>query len=375
MRRLLTRSLCIVLTLTFLSHTLLADQPPKTDAKQQDQKKLVTVTYDVKEIVTKMATWNPGGPAAALERLSTTLVEEIDPVLAAKFLGKNAVYSIQLLDEKQLEIRADKKTQEVLADCLAAIRHLLDVAVEVKCRLYEVDRKIVDQEIARKMTRLPGSAVVFARPDTEEFENQLLAKLDGKMKPDEPIRLGVKSFKRSKAVVQNGASGEIFSWRTAVAYEKRPILDKGAYTTGGPFHSIAFPGAPKYYPPGRETALVFPGFSFDMQPLISHDRRKMQIKLTQRVTQIVAWKKDKLRTWLPNQELKEIDLEVPVLEERTFTSNFGSLDGEPIIAVVQGQRPGARAADKVLVLVLNPIIRIEEEERALREEQRRQKQK
>jgi hypothetical protein len=377
-------SLCAFVTFSFLANTLPADQPAKKNApakserNQQDQKQLVTVTYDVSDILAKVTTWNPGGPSAAVRRLTATLVEnfvDFDPKLAAKILGKNAIYSIRLLDEKELEIRADKKTQEALAEYFSTVRRLLDVAVEVQCRLYEVDRKIVDKEIARKMSRHPGSAAVFLFPDTDEFENQLLAKIDGKMKPDEPIRLGVKPLQSRKVTVQNGARGEVFSWRTAVPYEKRPALGNVANTRRNSLAWLTFPGVVYSEAPEREIIVVFPGFSFDMRPVISSDRRKMQIQLNQRVTQIVAWKKDKVRTWLPNQELKEIDIEVPVLEERTFTSNIGNLDGSPIMTVVRAQRPGARVTDKVLVLVLIATIRIEEEERALREEQRREKKK
>jgi hypothetical protein len=374
MRRLLMRALCGFFMLSLLPAAFPADQsaktspPAKTDQKQQDQKTLITVTYDISDIVAKVATWHPGGRSAALQRLSASLVEDfadLDPELARKLLGKDAVFSIQLLNEKTLEIRADKKTQKDLADYFSLVRHLLDGAVEVDCRLYEVDRKIVDAEIARKMNRHPGSATVFVRPDTEEFEKELLEKQDGKMKPDEPIRMGTSSLKRSKAVVQNGARGAIFSWRTAVPYEKRPALGNLANTRRNFTAWLTFPGVVYGEAPGRETAVVFPGFSFDMRPVISSDRRKMQIQLTQHVTQIVAWKKDKLRTWLPNQEMKEIDLEVPVLQESTFTSNISSLDGQPILALVQGQMPRAQARDRVLILAISPIIRIEEEERQI----------
>ena len=68
-----------------------------------------------------------------------------------------------------------------------------------------------------------------------------------------------------------------------------------------------------------------------------------------------------------------VELDVPVVQQASFTSNFRALDGQPVVAVVQGQGPGAQTNDKVLLLVFSAKIRIEEEEQAIRDSQRHEK--
>jgi hypothetical protein len=319
--------------------TFLAGQPGKPSD-------LYTVAYDVGDMVAKKTFWDLGGQRMDVrEGLARSLLQslaEVSPGMAKQFLGKQSAHSIQLVSGKTLEVHTDKKTHEQVKNLLEAFRRLLDLAVVVECGLYEVDRKVYDQQVAGKLNRLPGNPAVFADPATDEFEKNFL---EGKIVVAKPFYEGMKPLKTSKVTIQDRERGEIFSWRTAVPYERSPdrVFTK------------------------KELAFAFPGFSFSMTPVVSSDRRKVHIQLTQKVTQLLEWKKEKALMPLPNQDFKEVEFEVPVLQESSFTGNFTNFDGSGAVAAVQAQKPGAKGDERVLLLVFSARILIEEEERLIRE--------
>ncbi len=333
-----------------------ADQRAKAPAQSDPDKKapadeLYAVTYDVSDIVAKRTFWDLDVPAGqrqdVLQGLSRSLLAP-HPDLAKSFLGKNALHRMQLVNGKALLIHTDKQTHKELKNLVDAFRRWLDVAVEVNCCLFEVDRKTYDQKIAGKLDRHPGTPAVFVE-DFEETEKKILA---GKLeRSDPPFYERLKPLKTSKVTIQDREQGRIFSWHTVVAYERNP-----AHV----FHK-------------KETAFVFPGFCFTMSPAVASDRRSTRIKLTQNVTELLDWKKIKALEVQPNQDLKEVSFEVPVLQESSFTSNFVAADGWPVVAAVQWQRPEAK--DKVLVLVFSARIVIEEEERAIQKQLEEEKAK
>jgi hypothetical protein len=333
----LLMALTTVGLLLFLPMALYADPPGKKPTE------LYSVTYNVTDIVKKKGLWTMDGmdgqpqPVDSLERVAQAVVGWVADVKEGKnLLGKNDPATLQLLQRDKLEIRTDKKTHEQIELLLHAMRNTLDLALVVDCWLFEVDRKAYEQHIAGKMNRHLGNPPVFVYPATDEFEMKFL---QGKVDNKNPFFETLKPLKsRLKATLQNREQGEIFSWRAAVPYK--------SYAAGK-----------------KEIALVYPGFSFALAGTISSDRRKVQIQLTQKVTQVVEWKKESPKLWLPNQEFQ--DWERPILQESSFTSNFTVLDGWPVVAVVQGQKPGTQANDRVLVLLFTPRIRIEEEERAI----------
>jgi len=325
---------------------------------------VLTVTYDVSDIVGKRPSWDAGGKAVPVEEaLAGYLLDALlnsKPEVATKFLGKKPSYHIHVVNGKTLEIHVSRKTHGEVADLLVGFRRLLDVAVVVDSQLFELDRKTYRRQISGTMQRHPGTSELFVCPATDEFERDYL---EGKVKDEKAINMDQKPLKTGRITIQDRARGEFFSWRTVVPYEKNPNLftDFGSDIPG----MFRFRSLEKSRDLKKETALAFPGFSFSMTPVISRDRRKMQIKLTQKVTQIVEWKKEKGKLWLPNQDEKEVVMEVPVLQEARYTSNFPVLDGWPVVAVVESPRPRAQATDKVLVLLFRATIRIEEEERAI----------
>ena len=297
----------------------------------------------------------------------------IDP---EKFLGKNAAYTIQIVNQKTLEIRASRAAHSFIADLLAAHRRLLDNAVVVKCNLYEVDRKLYDEQIAGKLHRRPGNPAVFTAPATDAFERQIL---EGQVKNEKLFSAGLQPLKSSETTIENGAQVEFFSWRAAVPYKYRPAWEREP-SPGIELGPVSRLYVPDYdgLSPQPVISLAYPGFSFAMRPVISGDRRKTQIKLTQKITRIAGWKKEKRLVYrlVRNAQYidsREVELDVPILEEATFTSNFAALDDWPIVAAVQSQRPDGQASDKSLVLVFSARIRIEEEEREILKEKQRNK--
>src|SRR5262249_36853743 len=97
--------------------------------------------YDVADIVAKGKSWGdrkrPGTAGQAEDtteeldrRILETLVES-NPDRAKKFLGKQAVYHIQLLNRNQLEVRADRATHAQVKEFLQAFRGSLDQATVV----------------------------------------------------------------------------------------------------------------------------------------------------------------------------------------------------------------------------------------------------
>jgi hypothetical protein len=353
-----------------LSGAAAADRPGKSAPAGA---KLYSATYDVRDIVAKRTFWDlarwarnagsqrPWQSAAVGEGLVRSLLDCLvgdDPKRAGEFLGKQARQRIRLVNGNKLEVHGDKKTHEEVKNVLAAFGRSVDLAVVVECWLYEVDRKVYDQQIVGKWHRRPGSPAIFADPATEETEKKFLG---GAVKADDvkadfsPFYKGRKALQRGKVTIQDRERGEIFSRRTAVPYERSP--GGGTFVKKGE----------------KELACAFPGFSFSMNPVVSHDRRMVHINLTQKVTQLLEWQKTTAHEVLPNQDWKGVVFEVPVLQEASFTSHFTVFDGWPVVARVRWQRPGVKDDDRVLVLLFSARILIEEEERQIQRQQEAEK--
>ena len=338
--------------------------PPQGKKERPAGEPLSTVTYDVGDILAKRSFWdldqvlslrptNLGRRNDTGEGLTRSLLEYLiaeNPELARRFLGKNARYQILLLNRKQLVVRADRKTHAQINDMVTAFRRLLDVAIVVETRLFEVDREVYDKQIVGKLPRHPGSPPVFGYPATAETEQKFL---DGKLAV-KPVFEGMKPLKQNKVIIQDREHGVFFSWRTAVPYERNParVFEK------------------------KELAVAYPGFSVSMSPVVSSDRRQTRIKLTQKVTQLVEWQRikahqlqthqgtKKAEQLRPDPDTKEVTFEVPVLQEYSFTSTFAAFDGWPVVVPILWQ-PGDQGKDRALVLVFSARILIEEEERQI----------
>ena len=318
---------------------------------------LADVTYDVSDLTAKRASRASGTAPAGARRQDEALVElsgellqalaQDSPALAKKFVGKDAPFRIQLVNGTRLQVRADKKTQAQVKVLLEVFRRAHDVAVEVVCRLYEINPDVYKKQILAKLPRHPGEPPVFVDPATDETERIYL---EGKQ-DDAPFYAKLKPLKTSKVTLQSRARGLMFSWRVAVPYERNP--------------------ARVFCKP--ELAIAYPGFSFALTPVVSADRRRTHLKLTQKVTQLAGWQKVEAQQQMPNDGLRDVVFEVPIVQESSFTSTFTALDGWPVVVPVQWRRPDVPNNARQLVVVFSARILIEEEERAVREEHERSK--
>jgi hypothetical protein len=331
-----------------------AGQPGKAQARPADAA-LADVTYDVGDLTAKRGTWATGpAPTGRAEKAVEGLISGLlrvllqdNPGLAKKFLGKDAPYRIQAVNGARLQVRADKKTQAQVKDLLDAFRRLQGVAVEVECRLYEITPEVYRKRVAGKLPRLPGEPPVFVDPATDETEQKYL---EGA--PDEePFYAKLKPLKTGKVTLQHRGQGQIFTWHVAVPYEHSPER---------------FFRKPKL-------AIAYPGFSFSVTAAVGADRRRTHLKLTQKVTQLAGWQKVEARKLMPNDGVRDVVFEVPVLRESSSTSTFTALDGWPVVVPVLWRRTDSPNDARQLVLVFTARIRIEEEERAIREAEEKER--
>jgi RNA polymerase sigma factor (sigma-70 family) len=319
--------------------------------------------YDVADIVAKGKSWGvrkrpeaAGQGEDAAEELARRVLESLiqsNPDRAKKFLGKRAAYHVQLLNGNRLEVRADRATHEQVKEFLEAFRGSLDQAVVVTSYLYEVDRAAYGKAAAREWARQPGEPPVFVVSATEENERILL----GEKKMPEggiwPLFKGHKPLRKIEITIPHRERREIFSWRTAVPYEK------GAGRASGK----------------GNLAVAFPGFSFSAMASVSRDRRKVEVKLTQSVTQLAGWEKVEAVEAQPDQELKPVVFEAPLLREFSFTSTFVMFDGASAVVPVQWRRPGVQGERTQLLLLLCVRILIEAEEKEIRRREALEKDK
>jgi hypothetical protein len=332
-----------------LAFCFLAGLVAVSTAAGQDQSappaKAYSLRYDVADIVEKksFADYPLSGKqsADAGEGLLASVLEVLvlnHPEMAKKFLGQKPQHKLHLLGRKTLEVYADKTAHDQVKALLETFRNA-DMSLVVESWLFEVKRDVYDKEIAGKLNRLPGSPAVFADPATEETE---LKFLQGK-NLIKPFWEGRKPLRTDMVVLENGESGEFFAWKTPIRYETNAIGRFGL----------------------REAVYAIPGFSLALTPVISADRRIVHLKLVQKINQLQGWQKQKVREFTANQEIKDVEFDVPVLRESVFSSTFDVIDGWPVVVEIPWQRADATADSPRLVLLFNVRIRIEEEERLI----------
>ena len=101
---------------------------------------------------------------------------------------------------------------------------------------------------------------------------------------------------------------------------------------------------------------------------VSPDRRAVQVKLTEKATQLQEIQK--VKVWVPNGHLqggpKTFDAAVPLLLETTQSQVLNIPDGGTILVAVQYRPRSAQEKERWWVLTITPRIIIEEEERQIR---------
>jgi hypothetical protein len=277
---------------------------------------LITKTYDVRDLVESASVWRrlvgrAGGwpePVAGLDRLEP--IEALARVILTTVRpegwrgpGKGAA-TLREVNGTKLEIRAAAKQHEEVANLLDALRRVADVAVIVEGELYEVDAAFLGKHV--KAVR--GRRV--ATPVAEAVAEQLRK---------EGTRL-----KSGRAKILPGESARFFSLRSALVYPTKA---------------------------GRAPATAFTGVTFRARVDVTPDRRFVRLALTQHSTDLLGYK-------------TEGDVKVPELAEESTTEAAKVGDGAYLLlaARLAPEKAGAPGKERAAVLLVRPLIYIEEEE-------------
>jgi hypothetical protein len=238
--------------------------------------------------------------------------------------------TLQERNGTKLEIRTDAAHHAEITQLLTALRRLADVAVVIEGELFEVDREFYKKEIEPQLGDGPASAAKrYATPVAEGVAKQLRAKA---------IRLNA-----NKVTIPNGQESKFLSLRKAFIYTAKP---KGA---------------------GRKLDEVFDtglyGVSFRARVIVSADRRRVRVNLTQDVTDLVEIKQEAV---VDPETGNEARIDVPQLQNSSTSEAVQVDDGQSILLRVRSRADSVKGKERVQVLLVTPRIYIEEEERAKR---------
>jgi hypothetical protein len=270
-----------------------------------------TATYDVSDLVQKQ----PGG----IEEIVLLIVRSDPP----SWRDPSATgYRISEVNGTKLEIYTDATHHGEVQDLLAALRRAADVAVIVESELYEVDRAWYQKEIEPRLTdQPPGLGHRLASP-LGERENGLVRKQGTRLRTH-------------KVTLLPGREALIFSVKRALGYRTQQGI----------------------LPPRDEGyAVAFAGFSFRGRAEVSADRRFVRLTATQDATNLLGFKKQTIFDDRGN----ESQVEVPDLATTSTTATVRVGDGGDILFPVHFQT--ARDKGRVTLLLVRPVIYIEEEE-------------
>jgi hypothetical protein len=306
----------------------------------QAQPALVTRTYHVQDLVGPSA-WVLDRPVARplgeTESSSPAerLVREIISAVAPDSWGTTAASpTIQVENGTKLVIRATDDRHKQVADFLGALRRLADVAVVMNARLHEVDRAFYVEQVVPLLgnPRQPAPRRLVVYPNDELLE---------KLKQQKLVLLG------RDTKIPSGQQATFLSWQQAVRYVAQPADPEI--------------GQKKVY----RTALE--GVTFLARPRVTADRRFIYLKLTQQVVQLAKGAKIKVDEGTRFEEL----VALPDNESATATTVLVP-DGGALLVPVDYRPPAAKGQERVWLLVLRPQIWIEEEERQIRQAEKKQ---
>jgi hypothetical protein len=270
--------------------------------------KATTVTYDVADMLRK-----PGRTGYAnVEEIVKLIVTSIDP----ESWNATGDSTLEEINGSKLQITTTPRRQAEIVELLASARRRLDLRVDLKCELFEVERKVYEKE----------------------FKNKMKGERAGE--PEDGVLVALRErgtrLKETEVHAADGETVQLMSQRRAYTYVLKPRAAGKAAVYGSGLAGL------------RVTAVVS----------VSYDRRFVQMKLTQRTTLLVEMKK---RTMINPDTLEDEEFEVPNLTESTATVNVAPGDGGTLLwPVTLGD---GKDKDRVRVLVLEPRIYIEEEER------------
>jgi hypothetical protein len=315
---------------------LLRSEPPRLDpdapkAPAAKDDKLSTVIYDVADLVQKPTPWRMTpilgikADGDALDALAKVILTAVHPDRWGT--GDNA-RTLQEHNGTKLEIRTDAAHHAEIKALLTALRRLADCAVVLEGELYEVDRDFYKKEIEPRLgDGASGPGKRFATPVEEDVAKRLRAKA---------VRLNA-----NKVTIPNGGDAKFLSSRKAFTYVAR--------LKGGDRKLDEVLGTGFY------------GVSFHARVVVSADRQSVRLHLTQHVTDLIDIKKENAVDPETGQEGR---IEVPQLLETSTSGAVQVGDGLSVLLPVPSRSESVKGKGHVRLLLVTPLIYMEEEERA-----------
>lgn len=273
-----------------------------------------TVTYDVAHLLAR-----PGKTGSdSIEALVATLTTTIAPKSWGA-AGKGGS-TLREVNGNRLEVTATPARHAEIAQLLGALARMSDVAVDLRAVLYEVDRTLYEKELAPRLRR--GAAT--------QVEQEVL---------DLVCRRGAR-LGSNKVRLGNREEALLLSRRKAFTYVTRPQ-----------------PVGVGLFPEPLGHGIAWTGARFRAHVTVSGDRRFVDVRLIQDVAELREMTRK--RVWIPDKLVLGF-VDVPNLARSARTDSIEVADGMafmvPVVAPLEGGK-------RVRVLVVQPLIWIEEEER------------
>jgi hypothetical protein len=291
------------------------------------------VDYEIRDLIEQMPLLFP-----ILKKENEPLYEDLrqtdGPGVLVRYLANEVELksweTIEVRNKSRLLIHASPLRHEEIAGVLSDLRRMLDVAVVMNARLYEIDRAFYTKHIAP----------LFAK-DKDSEDRAPVRRIDA------PLLMAIS---KEKVLLES----EKITIRPSV--ETTFLAQQSLYLYAA--------GLGSKKEGGMHIGTGLAGVSFDVRPLVSLDRRYLRLRISQRVVQLTGMDKTKRRDASTG---KEFEVEVPTLRKATVTGTVQIPDTAPILMLVDYRPPGKVGEDKVWLLVARPFIWIKEEE-----EERRQ---
>jgi len=284
-----------------------------------------TVVYEVADLLHR-----PGGFSGydSVDEISRAVLDATGPEHWAA--NKKDAWTLRELDGVKLEVTAPAAAHEEVRNVLRALRSVQDVAVVVHSDLIEVDAAYYDKTLR---PLLAGARRAPDGPAAVAVSEELAA----------AIRKKGTVVRSTRSTLAIGHEGTCLSLRQVFSY-------------------LRVPGDPKVMR-SDEYAVAATGTSFRATATTSPDRRFVRLKLTEQTTDLLGFdKKPGFRGTAERPQ--EVEVTTPDLSETTASLTLHEGDGAMMLVTVQHMPKATKDRGRVLVLLAQPRIYIEEEEKA-----------
>jgi hypothetical protein len=293
------------------------------------QRALVTLSYDIRDIMAKPKVWGGTAAKADVRARDTQFLQALLTAVDGEGAPPPTVVgeSTRMLNGSLLEIRTNAARHAQVADVLVAFRRLGGIAVVVKAELREVDAACFKKVKSAKWLSLEELEQRFLQgnpPDEDLFrlvEKQTLVLAGEDIRADD----------------RQGDVGLLSRHQVVRCLASPAQLQKGE----------------------KSRQVVLEGVSFGAGIRVSPDRRSVRLKFTEKSAEIEEIRKTKAL----NGKGEEVDAETPLLKETTQSRDLEIPDGGSLLLPVHYQPTLAVAKDHGWVLKVSVRIVIEEEER------------